>query len=114
MTAAPIQPRTESTSFTKPRPKASSVDSAMTASTTMSTKFTSAYSAQSLRQDSFARAQRAHFIIQPVQHVLQVADFEHFNARNAGPFLPGITPPRHQDAAEAELAGLAQAQLRLR
>ena len=34
-----------------------------------------------------------------------VADFEHLNARDSVAFLLGIAPARHQDAAEAELAG---------
>src|SRR5688500_15194380 len=112
--AAPIHPKIDSTSFTKPRPRASSVESAMTASTTMSTKFTESCSDILLRENSFAGAQRSYFIIQPIQHVLQVADFEHLNARDGVAFLLGIAPAGHQDAAEAELAGLALAQLRLR
>ena len=43
-----------------------------------------------------------------------MADFEHLDARDGAAFLLGIAPARHQDAAEAELAGLPQAQLRLR
>src|ERR1700741_2119280 len=104
--AAPIQPNTDSTSFTKPRPRASSVDSAITASTTMSTKFTRACSDTLLRQDSFAGAQRAHLIIQPIQGILQGADFEDFNAGDTVAFLllSSVAPARHQNAAETELA----------
>ena len=112
--AAPIQPKIDRISFTKPRPRASSVESAMTASTTMSTKFTESCSDTLLREDPFAGAQRSYLIIQPIEHVLQVADFKHLNARDGAAFLLGIAPARHQDPAEAELAGFAQAQLRLR